>query len=295
AGNEPERHAGGRLDAVGPQGDPPDLALAVVRLEPQLAVAGLLHPTLRVVLDPALERQGVGTVGRDRRGAEPQPLPGRVLLGVLRPSRHVVAGALHPRQPPDLLAQPDRGVLLPARTAEVDGVAARRLVAGQELLPIEADLPLPGPVQRGVGDARAADELMELEGEEGLVAAAPGARPVTFRRRCDDEELLERPGARVLRTTCVACQGLRRLVQGHRPGPDPLVALVLARYAEPGLDPDGERMIAELVVGDPPRQTGVQRRAEARPNRFRGLARVRHPLQVLPHDVEGMDLRREEA
>src|SRR5690606_30086093 len=250
AGNEPERHAGGRLDAVGPQGDPPDLALAVVRLEPQLAVAGLLHPTLRVVLDPALERQGVGTVGRDRRGEDPQPLPGRVLLGVLvaqrlfRASRHVVDGALHHRQPPVLLAQPDRVVLLPARTAEVDGVEAPRLVAGQELLPIEDDLPLPGPVQGGVGDARAADELMELEGEEGLVAAAPGARPVTFRRRCDDEELLERPGARVLRTTCVACQGLRRLVQGHRPGPDPLVALVLARYAEPGLDPDGERMIA---------------------------------------------------
>src|SRR5690606_34835739 len=205
--HEPERHAGRRFDAVRAQGDSPDLELAVVRLEAELTVAGRLPPALGIVLDPALERESIRAVRRDRRGQEPQPLAGCVLVGILVAQRvfdarrHVVDPALQHRQPLALVAQPDRVVLLPTRTAEVDGIEPPRLIARQELLTIEDDPALAGAIERRVGDASAADELVELEREERLASTATRAGPVAFRRRRDEEEFPQGLGAPVLRTS----------------------------------------------------------------------------------------------
>src|SRR5690606_36672887 len=153
--------------------------------------------------------------------------------------RHVVDPALQHRQPLALVAQPDRVVLLPTRTAEVDGIEPPRLISRQELLTIEDDPALAGAIERRVGDASAADELVELEREERLASTATRAGPVAFRRRRDEEEFPQGLGAPVLRTSRVPCERLRRLVQRHRPGADPLPAALRAREPETGLHPDG--------------------------------------------------------
>src|SRR5690606_14948435 len=189
---EPERHPGRGLDTVCLQRDPLGQELPIVPLEAQLSVAGALKPALRIVFDVALERQGVGTVCGNRRGEEAQAFAGCVLGGVIVAERvvdarrHVVDSTLEHDPMVVFVRHPDRVVLLRARTTDVDGVESPRLAPRQDVLAVEKEPAFRRAVERGIGNAGTADELMELEREERLVAPPSRPAPVALRRRRDE-------------------------------------------------------------------------------------------------------------
>ena len=174
-------------------------------------------------------------------------------------------------------------VLLTAVSAEVNRVQALTVVAGKELLPIHGERAVPCRFERAVGGARARHELMQLECEEAAGACVATSGSVSLGKRRGHEELAQHLLALLQWQATVVSEALCRRAERLRSRPDPLAPLPLD--AEAGFDPDGERVLFELGIGDRRRDARGQSGRQLRLDRLCRPIAVRCPYEGLPDDI----------
>lgn len=256
----------------------------------------LLHPRPepRVVLDP-LVRHPVEDGGL----VVPGP---RAVRAEVEVSRHpaLVRPVGQVALPEDRRAarpvgrQPDAVILLPALPAEHQREQHLGLVAaGDELLPLDRQVPLGLGLQGGVHAVAAADELVEAEGERRAAGRRVRLAGVAGLEAVPDRPLADvgrHPGER-----CEPVRGPARTADRRRPCPDEAAVVRADGHPEGGLDPDGQRIGHEpgVVLGG---VAVVPQAARERGNEG-GIGQVPrrgHPPERLADHVLGPDLGAEQ-
>lgn len=193
-----------------------------------------------------------------------------------------------------LLHQSHRVVLVAALAAEVHRIQALVRVARKELLPTDRDLARPWRLDRCVDVTRSGDELVELEGEEALLAPAGVGRSRAFGDARYEEEVSQGLAAGFAGATRFARECFHGLGHGHGLGPDPSLVDLRERDAKPRLDPHRERVLSKRGICDLRRYAGVDGLAEVGFDRLGGSVREGDALERLADDVALRDRSREQ-
>jgi len=179
-------------------------------------------------------------------------------------------------------------VLLATVAAEIGGVEPLQILATRQvLLAFEHHRADAGRFQRGVGGRRAGEKLVQLEGEERVGRVASSEHPILFGQRGGEQEFLQGGEAAIAIHAGCGGERLRGFFHRQRLGAHRLAVAKI--QAERGLDPDGERMIAQLGIRKALEAAGGDRRRQFALDAISRPRGIGGALQRLGDDVAGLD------